>query len=193
MNQSSSILFVKNMVCPRCITAVQKIVDQLEIPIESIDLGKIELKGNSLNSSQISSLSKALLEDGFALLNDNDSQLIEQVKTSIIELVHHQDEMLKMNLSTFLSEKFKKDYKALSTLFSENENTTIEKYYIAQRIERAKELLSYGEMSIKEIAHSLHYSNVAHLSNQFKKLTGFTPSQYKDKQDSDRQNLTDVS
>lgn len=193
MNDLTTTLIVKNMVCPRCITAVERIVDQLDIALHSIELGKITVGVKSLDNNKMQLLSKALLEEGFDLLDNNQAQLIEQIKTSIIALVHHQDEMLKMNLSAFLSDKFSKDYKSLSTLFSEQENTTIEKYYIAQRIERAKELLSYGELSVKEIAHNLHYSNVAHLSTQFKKVTGFTPSQFKENQTIVRQNLTDVN
>ena len=121
----------------------------------------------------------ALEKVGFELIDNRKGQLIERAKTLLIELVHRQNNELRTNLSDYLSQQLGHDYSSLSTLFSEVEGTTIEKFYIAQKIERVKELLVYDELSLSEIAHLLNYSSVAHLSNQFKKITGLTPSHFK--------------
>lgn len=171
-------LYIKNMVCGRCETAVTTALVQLQIPVLSVQLGEVELAGN-LEESKKQTLAKNLNALGFELLDDKISKTIERIKNRIIDLVHYQNEQPKINLSTYLAEDLKQDYSALSNLFSETEGITIEHYFIAQKIERAKELLVYNELTLSEIAVQLNYGNVAHLSNQFKKVTGFTPSHFK--------------
>jgi AraC-like DNA-binding protein len=171
-------LYIKNMVCGRCEMAVQLELEKMQISILSMQLGEVELS-RDLEETEKQTLAKNLNALGFELLDDKISKTIERIKNLIIDLVHYQNEKLKINLSTYLSEDLKQDYSTLSNLFSETEGTTIEHYFIAQKIERAKELLLYNELTLSEIAIQLHYSTVAHLSNQFKKVTGFTPSHFK--------------
>ncbi len=172
-------LFIKNMVCNRCILVVEGELKKLNIPFSSIILGEIQLN-TTLQTKQKTSLSKALEALGFEIIDDKKSRLIEQIKNFIIDLVHHHNHFeLKNNLSELLSQKLHHDYNYLSNLFSEVEGTTIEKYFIAQKIEKVKELLVYDELSLSEIATQLNYSSVAYLSNQFKKVTGLTPSHFK--------------
>ncbi|QEK52854.1 helix-turn-helix transcriptional regulator [Pedobacter aquae] len=141
------------------------------------------LKGNDelkLSFLLFYSFRTLLLENlGFEIIDDKKSKLIDAIKTQIIELIHHQKEALHINLSDFLSRQLKHDYSYLSNLFSEKEGITIEKYFITQKIEKVKELLIYDELSLSEIAYQLNYSSVAHLSSQFKKVTGLTPSFFK--------------
>ena|SRR5690554_2980182 len=171
-------LFIKNMVCNRCIMVVKNELEQLGLHPTEVTLGEVRL-AEAVDQSTKVALSAALEPLGFQLIDDRRSQLIELIKSSIITLVHHQDQTLKTNLSDYLSEKLNQEYSYLSSLFSEVEGTTIEKYYIAQRIEKVKELLVYDEWSLSEIAVHLNYSSVAYLSNQFKKVTGLTPSHFK--------------
>ena len=171
-------LYIKNMVCGRCEMAVKAELEKLTIPILSIKLGEVTLDRN-LETNEKIVLEKNLNTLGFELLDDKTSKTIERIKNLIIDLVHYQNEKLKINLSTYLAEDLKQDYSSLSNLFSETEGTTIEQYFIAQKIERAKELLIYNELTLSEIAFELNYSNVSHLSNQFKKVTGFSPSNFK--------------
>ncbi|GAB1358490.1 hypothetical protein MASR1M31_02680 [Porphyromonadaceae bacterium] len=124
-------------------------------------------------------LQERLREVGFELIDDRRTRIIEQVKNAVVELVHRDNAMLKVNLSDYVSDKIHQDYSSISHLFSEVENTTIEKYFIAQKIERVKELLVYDELTLNEIADLMNYSSAAHLSAQFKKITGLTPSHYK--------------
>lgn len=144
----------------------------------SLSLGEVELN-KEINESEKTTINNHLQTFGFELIDDKKSRLIGQIKSIIIELVHHQNNELKTNLSDLLVSKLHHDYTYLSNLFSEVEGTTIEKYFIAQKIEKVKELLVYNELSLSEIAYQLNYSSVAHLSNQFKKVTGQTPSQFK--------------
>ncbi len=181
-------LFIKNMVCNRCIMAVQRIFEQNELSIIKIDLGEVEIK-ELLSDNQKEKLDKELTALGFELIDDKKNRLTEQIKTIIIQLVHHQDIEMKNNLSEILSKELYHDYNYLSNLFSEVENTTIEKYFIAQKIERVKELLVYDELSLSEIADKLNYSSVAYLSNQFKKITGYTPSKFKQLESNNRKPL----
>ncbi|MCE7044503.1 AraC family transcriptional regulator [Dyadobacter sp. CY312] len=171
-------LFIKNMVCNRCITVVQNELDKLGIVPKSVKLGEVIVE-NELLEGQKSLLGKNLVPLGFELIDDKKSRIIEGIKNVIIDLVHYQDNDVKSNLSDILSEKLNHDYNYLSNLFSEVEGTTIEKYFIAQKIEKVKELLVYDELSLSEIAIRLNYSSVAYLSNQFKKVTGLTPSHFK--------------
>lgn len=166
------------MVCGRCEMAVKLELEKMEIPVVSIKLGEIELS-RDLVEAEVRILENSLKELGFELLEDEVSKTITQIKNGIIDLVHYRNEKIKINLSTYLAEDLSQDYSALSKLFSEREGITIEHYFIAQKIEKAKELLVYNELSLSEIAIQLNYSNVAHLSNQFKKVTGSTPTQFK--------------
>lgn len=150
-----------------------------------VELGEVELQ-NEITKSQKEVLLQNLHSLGFDLIDDKKSKTIEKIKTLIIDLVHHKNNELKTNLSDYLAENLNQDYNTLSNLFSEVENTTIEKYFISQKIEKVKELLIYNELSLSEIADLLNYSNVAHLSNQFKKITGFTPTYFKQLKDKKR-------
>ena len=171
-------LFIKNMVCNRCIMVVQSELEKLGLGIKKIKLGEVVLE-KPLDSEQKHSIEQILIPLGFEVIDDKKSQIIEKIKTIIIDQVHHADNEPKMNLSDILCTQLNHDYNYLSNLFSEVEGTTIEKYFIAQKIEKVKELLVYDELSLSEIAHRLNYSSVAYLSNQFKKVTGLTPSYFK--------------
>ena len=171
-------LFIKNMVCNRCIMVVQNELDKLGFDVMNIKLGEVML-AKEPTPEEKSNLDKVLVPLGFEIIDDKKSRIIEQIKNIIIDLVHHQDNDSKTNLSDVLSSKLHHNYNYLSNLFSEVEGTTIEKYFIAQKIEKVKELLVYDELSLSEIAFRLNYSSVAYLSNQFKKVTGLTPSHFK--------------
>lgn len=171
-------LFIKNMVCNRCILVVEGELKKLNIPFSSIILGEVQLT-QALQAQKETALRQALEALGFEIIDDKKSRLIEQIKKVIIDLIHHQDLEFQNNLSVLLSQKLHHDYNYLSNLFSVIEGTTIEKYFIAQKIEKVKELLVYDELSLSEIAAQLNYSSVAYLSNQFKKVTGLTPSHFK--------------
>ena len=186
-----STLFVKNMVCNRCIMVVQDELEKLGLDFTNIKLGEVIL-AKELTSDERNSLESALVPLGFELIDDKKSRIIEKIKNIIIDLVHHQDNDSKNNLSDILSEKLNHDYNYLSNLFSEVEGTTIEKYFIAQKIEKIKELLVYDELSLSEIAIRLNYSSVAYLSNQFKKVTGLTPSYFKQIREDKRKPLDKV-
>ncbi|PIF46511.1 AraC-like DNA-binding protein [Chryseobacterium sp. 52] len=173
-----STLFIKNMVCNRCIMVIQNELGKLGLPFTHIKLGEVNLV-KDLSSEEKESLETILIPLGFEVIDDKKSRIIEKIKNIIIDLVHHQDNDAKKNLSDLLSEQLNHDYNYLSNLFSEVEGTTIEKYFIAQKIEKIKELLVYDELSLSEIALRLNYSSVAYLSNQFKKVTGLTPSHFK--------------
>lgn len=170
-------IYIKNMVCPRCIMVVESEFEKLQIPICSVKLGKVETERN-LSDEEVAKLSVRLEELGFELIDDKKNRLVEQVKTAIVELIY-KNVKLTTNLSDFIGARLHMDYTYVSNLFSEIEGTTIEKYFIAQKIERVKELLVYDELSLSEIAFGMNYSSVAHLSSQFKKITGKTPSQFK--------------
>jgi AraC-like DNA-binding protein len=171
-------IYIKNMVCDRCKMVVRSVLEKLELGVVSVELGEVILSA-APNDKQKSDLDTALQEYGFALIDNKKARTIEKIKALIVELVHQQNAKLDTNLSDFLSHRIASDYGALSRLFSEVEGLTIEKYFIAQKIERVKELLVYDELSLSEIADLLHYSSVAYLSGQFKKITGFTPSHFK--------------
>ncbi len=166
------------MVCNRCKWVVKTELEKLGHDVMVMRLGEVELK-NDASPEQVGMIEKKLHEFGFELISDRSSQLIEQIKTLIIQLVQDPEQLEKQNLSDYLSKTLYKDYSALSKLFSEVEGITIEQFFILQKIERTKELLVYDEKSLTQIAFDLGYSSVAHLSNQFKKVTGMTPSQFK--------------
>ncbi len=184
-------LFIKNMVCNRCIMVVQNEVDKLGLDAKNVKLGEVTFE-KELTGKEKNKLSEALVPLGFEVIDDKKSRMIEQIKNIIIDLVHHQDNDIKTNLSNVLSNKLNHDYNYLSNLFSEVVGTTIEKYFISQKIEKVKELLVYDELSLSEIAFRLNYSSVAYLSNQFKKVTGLTPSHFKKIREDKRKPLDEV-
>ena len=185
------ILHIKNMVCNRCKMVVKdEFLKNGIIPL-NIELGEVTLE-DSTDQQLIQKISKQIAEYGFEILDDKRGKTIEKIKNLIIELVHQNNNELKVNLSDHLCEIIGIEYGYLTNLFSELEGITIEKYYIAQRVERVKELLVYNELSTSEIAYLMNYSSVAHLSNQFKKVTGLTPSYFKQFRGSNRQSLDDV-
>ncbi len=177
------------MVCPRCIAAVKQKLEELHIPYASVKLGEVEVLTDDIDYKQ---LNKELKSIGFELLTDKDRQITEQIKVLVIEYVHYTPQMLKVNFSDFLSDKLHTDYFTLSRIFSKTEGTTIEKYLIRQKIERVKELISYGELNFSEIAWQLQYSSPAHLSQQFKKITGMTLTQYKNSPENKRKALNEI-
>lgn len=171
-------LYIKNMVCNRCIMVVQNVLDELAIDVKTVSLGEVLLV-DELSDVTKNKLEEALVPLGFEIIDNKKSQMIERIKNIIIDVVHHQKNEIKTNLSDLLSNELHHDYNYLSNLFSDIEGTTIEKYFIAQKIEKVKELLVYDQLTLSEIAFQLNYSSVAYLSNQFKKVTGLTPSHFK--------------
>jgi AraC-like DNA-binding protein len=157
----------------------------------SVNLGEVEVEGE-LSKGQLLQLDTSLKSLGFELIDNKKSQTIEKIKNAIITLVHHSDRNIKINLSKIITSKIHQDYNYLSNLFSEVEGTTIEKYFISQRIEKVKELLVYDELTLSEIADKLGYSSVSYLSNQFKKITGLTPSYFKSVKEHKRRNIEDL-
>ena len=186
-----STLFIKNMVCNRCIMMVQNELDKLDLNVKNIRLGEVTFD-KELIVEEKRKLDEALTLLGFQVIDDKKSLIIEKIKNIIIDLVHHQNNDAKTNLSDVLSSQLHHDYNYLSNLFSDIEGTTIEKYFIAQKIEKVKELLVYDELSLSEIAFRLNYSSVAYLSNQFKKITGLTPSHFKQIKEDKRKPLDEV-
>jgi AraC-like DNA-binding protein len=172
-------IYIKNMVCNRCKMVVKSELEGFGLQPLSVELGEAELD-RVLSDEEKQQLNDRFLVLGFELIDDKKSRLIERIKTLVIDLVHHTDEQLHINVSDYLTQHIPLEYNYLSNLFSEIEGTTIEKFYIAQKTERVKELLVYGELSLSEIAHRMGYSSVAYLSAQFKKVTGLTPSHFKD-------------
>ncbi|MFV8268579.1 helix-turn-helix domain-containing protein [Flavobacterium sp. GT2N3] len=184
-------LAIKNMVCDRCKMVVKSELEKMGIFPVSVELGEVELLEN-FKENQKQELQIKLQSLGFELLEDKTTILTEKIKCLIIDLVHHQNNKLKTTLSHYLSEQLVQDYSALSSLFSEVQGTTIEHYFIAQKIEKVKELLMYKELTLSEIAIKLNYSDVAHLSNQFKKITGVTPSHFKQLKENNRLQIDEL-
>jgi AraC-like DNA-binding protein len=166
------------MVSARCKMAVKAELKKLGLHFVFVELGEVEIMEN-ISGEQREQLKIALLHSGLELMDDKKAILIDKIKALIVEVVYHTDELVKINFSRFLSEKLNHEYTYLANLFSEIQGSTIEQVIIAHKIERIKELIIYGELSITEIANRLNYSSVAHLSNQFKKMTGLTPSHFK--------------
>jgi AraC family transcriptional regulator len=179
------------MVCDRCVLAIKEQLHKAGIPYTKVNLGEVELE-NEPTPAQLDNLNKGLTAIGFELLDDKKEKLVEKVKNIIIALVHRKEEDNNKKLSAVLEEKLQLDYHYLSNLFSSTEGITIEKYTIRQRIERVKELLTYNELSLSEIADQMEYSSVQHLSQQFKKETGMTPSTFKELKDNMRKPLDKV-
>ena len=179
------------MVSARCKMAVKEELKKLGLHFIVVELGEVEIM-EKITTEQREILKAALLNSGLELMDDKRSVLIERIKNVIIEMVHYTDEVIKINFSHYLSEKLNHDYTYLANLFSEVQGTTIEQFIISHKIERIKELIIYGELNITEIAWKMNYSSVAHLSNQFKKMTGLTPSHFKQLKDKRRSPLEDI-
>ena len=184
-------LFIKYMVSNRCKMLVKEELKKLGLHFMVVDLGEVDIM-ETLTLYQRSQLKEALLESGLELMDDKRAVLIEKIKTVIINMVHHSDEIPKMNFSNFLSEKLNQDYTYLSNLFSEVQGTTIEHFIIAHKTERIKELIIYDELNITEIAWKMNYSSVAHLSSKFKKVTGLSPTHFKQLKVKKRSPIEDI-
>lgn len=191
LSEESNRIYIKNMVCNRCIMVVRDAFIKSGIEPLSVELGIIVLR-QKIAPEILNSIKNTLESLGFEWIDDKRIRLVEQTKNAIIELVHDRNNTLRTNLSHYLATKLNHDYSYISNLFSEIENTTIEKYIIAQKIERVKELLVYDELSLNEIADLLNYSSTAHLSAQFKKVTGLTPSHFKKVKENKRKPLDQV-
>ena len=171
-------LYIKYMVSLRCKMLVKEELNKLGIKFQGVDLGMVDIF-EDLNQEQHDILKVNLLKSGLELLDNKRSILIEKIKSVIIEMIHYSDEVPRVNYSDYISEKLGYDYTYLSNVFSEVKGITIQHFIILHKIERVKELLLYGELNLTEISYLMHYSSVAHLSNQFKKITGLSPSYYK--------------
>ncbi len=184
-------LYIKYMVSLRCKMVVKNELEKLGIRHEAIELGMV-VTPEDLTRQQYDQLKANLLQSGLELLEDKKAILIERIKAVIVEMVHYADELPRVNFSDYLSEKLGYDYTYLANIFSEVKGITIQQFIIIHKIERVKELLLYDELNLTEISYKLHYSSVAHLSNQFKKLTGLTPSYFKHLAMKRKQNLENV-
>ena len=185
-------LHIKNMVCNRCIRVVNEELTNLGFNVKSVELGEAVIEDQP-DEEKMKEIAETLKENGFELIDDRKGQLIDHIKTVIIELIHYRREKEEhINFSDYISKEAGYDYSYLSNLFSSVEGTTIEKYIIHQKIEKAKELLVYDELTLSEIAWQLGYSSVQHLSRQFKKVTGLTPSHFKKVKENRRKPLDEV-
>jgi len=185
-------LHIKNMVCNRCIRVVKEELTALGCSVRSVELGKAEVSYEK--DALIDAIKQTLEDNGFELIEDKKAQVVDAVKTSIIELIYQNKlENLSINISDFLSEKLSKDYHSLTSLFSSVTGITIEKFFILQKVERVKEWLVYDDLTLSEMAFKLGYSSVAHLSNQFKQVTGLTPTQFKKLKSKHRTSLDSLS
>jgi AraC-like DNA-binding protein len=184
-------IYIKYMVSLRCKLMVKDELKKLGIHAASIELGVVDLL-DDITEVQRKQLSENLLKCGLEVLDDSKSILIERIKNVITELIHYSDELPTQNYSDYLSEKLNYDYTYLSNIFSEVKGITIQQFIILNKIERVKELLLYDELNLTEISYKLHYSSVAHLSNQFKKITGLTPSYFKKMKKARKGNLENL-
>jgi AraC-like DNA-binding protein len=184
-------LHIKNMVCHRCKLAVKDLLIQNGLHPQEVTLGEVVIDEEP-DHEQLEALNNELRLLGFELIDDKKSRLVEKIKNAIIEMVHHNADTPHINLSAHLADQLGYNYKYLSNLFSETEGITIEKYNISQKIERVKELLIYDELTLSEIANSMGYSSVSHLSDQFKKETGLTPSHFKQIKENKRRNIEEL-
>ncbi len=184
-------IYIKNMVCIRCKMVVKEELFNLGIQHAIVELGEVDLL-SPFTAEMHERLKARLIKFGLELMDDKKSVLIQRIKNVIVDLVHYSEEPLVVNFSVFLAEKLQHDYTYMANLFSEVQGTTIEKFIISHKIERVKELLVYNELNLTEIAFLMHYSSVAHLSAQFKKVTGLTPSYFKQMKDKRRSMLEDM-
>lgn len=192
--RSENILYIKNMVCNRCIKVVTDELTKLKVGIKNISLGEVET-ALPLNKLPIKSIKEVLNRNGFELIEDKKVKIIEKIKSFIIKSIYEKENLFSehVKFSTLLENELGLEYHYLSNIFSSNESITIEQYVILQKIERAKELLKYGELTLSEIAYKLGYSSVQHLSNQFRKVTGFSASQFKNLTRNMRKSLDSVA
>jgi AraC-like DNA-binding protein len=179
------------MISNRCKLAVKEELKKLGLHFIVVDLGEVEIMEN-MTVEQHQQLQAGLISAGLELMDDKRAVLIEKIKNVITEMIHHSEELPKVNYSDYISEKLNYDYTYLSNLFSAVKGITIQQFIITHKIERVKELLFYDELNLTEIAFKLHYSSVAHLSNQFKKMTGLTPSHYKQLKDKQRRPIEEI-
>ena len=179
------------MVCIRCQMVVKAELEKLGLHYNNVKIGEADIIEN-ITPEQIEQLDIALKKSGLQLMDNKKSILVEKIKSAIIELVHYTEEQIKVNLSDYLSEKLNYDYTYLANLFSEVKGITIEKFYLAHKIEKVKELIVYDNLNLTEISYRMHYSSVAHLSNQFKKITGLTPTHFKMLKNKRRSTLEDI-
>jgi AraC-like DNA-binding protein len=179
------------MVSNRCKIAVKEVLKKMELHFMVVDLGEVDIM-EDLSIQQLEQLKTELITSGFDLMDDKRAVLIEKIVSAISEMIHYSDEAPKVNYSDYLSEKLHYDYTYMSNIFSEVKGITIQQFIITHKIERAKELLFYDELNLTEISFRLHYSSVAHLSNQFKKITGLSPSQFKQLKDKKRNPIEDI-
>ncbi|TVR75148.1 MAG: AraC family transcriptional regulator [Marinilabiliales bacterium] len=184
-------LYIKNMVCIRCQMVVKSELEKLGLKYIHVRIGEADIIGDT-KPEQLKQLDSELRKSGLQLMDDGRSILVEKIKNAVIELVHYTEEQIKVNLSDYLSEKLNYDYTYMANLFSEVKGITIEKFYLTHKIEKVKELIVYDELNLSEIAFKMHYSSVSHLSNQFKKITGLTPTHFKNLKNKRRDTLENV-
>jgi len=179
-NPATTTFYIRNMVCPRCIRVVREELEALGLDIRSVSLGEVSVSGNQ-NSLPIPAIREVLEKNGFELIEDKRAKVIEEIKRAVLRLARndHEKNPVRMKDSEFIAREVRREYHSLSSLFSSVENITIERYLILQRIEYAKELLKYGDRTLSEISYQLGYSSVQHLSNQFKTVTGMTPTLFR--------------
>ena len=185
-------LYIKYMVSARCKKAVKTELRKLGLHFVVVDLGEVEIMEDISNEERME-LKMALLDSGLELMDDKRAILIEKIKNTIIDMIYNSEDKVKINISGFISDTLKQDYTYLSNLFSEVQGTTIEQFIIFHKIERIKEMIIYDELSITDIAWKMNYSSVAHLSNQFKKVTGLSPSHFKQLKDKRRIPIEDIA
>lgn len=178
MENEANKIRIGNMVCDRCVSAVSGILEHLEIKNASVEMGSVAMD-RQLTFEEKIQLENELNKAGFVIVREHDAQLTEHIKNTVIQFVYNIHEHEKTNLSTYIQQQIKLEYNYLSTVFSSFEGTTIERYSIALKIERVKEMLEPGDKTLSQIAFEMGYSSAAHLSAQFKKITGFSPSRYK--------------
>ncbi|MFO7864664.1 MAG: AraC family transcriptional regulator [Salinivirgaceae bacterium] len=171
-------IYIKNMVCLRCQMVVKSELEKLGLKFHYVKIGEASIVGQ-ISEETLKAFDTNLKKAGLELMSNRKKILVEKITNTIIELVHYTDDQIKVNLSDFLCEKLNYDYTYLTNLFTEIKGTSIEKFYLKHKIEKVKELIVYDELNLSEIAYKMHYSSVAHLSNQFKKITGLTPSHFK--------------
>lgn len=171
-------IYIKHMVCPRCIITAERVFNQCGIKPVSVELGVVTLS-EPLSADKLACVRRQLEEYGFELIDDRRHRLVEQIRVGVIEFVRNPELRRRQNLSDYLCAKCHRDYSSLSKLFTESRGMSIEKYYISQRVELVKELLIYDELTVSEIADNIGYSSVAHLSSQFKSVTGLSPTEFK--------------
>lgn len=188
---SSNTLHIKNMVCNRCKMVVEQIFDRLGLPTQQIELGEVIFSA-PLSAEQVAQVSQELTALGFELINDKRARTVDQIRTAVITYISDPATMAKQKLSDYLADHLHTNYASLSNIFSTDRGITIERYYILQKIERVKELLIYDELTIAEIAYRLNYSSAAHLSAQFKSVTGMSPREFKQRGNVRRLSLDQV-